>query len=199
MTHDVTQWLNEIKTLQQQLAQVQQQRDDAIESASQWRERYNMEGQQRRQEAQESQKTVTQLQGEIGRLKSYGLSEEEQGVIASNIETELAKLTTVPTLKERLQEVLLERDQLRVEVNRLVQALEKEQEEHYQTRQSLTIALGDTVDLLTKAQGGNKLGSQGSVAGGDAGDGGKNQEDADHQSLPARQQKPLLRLPQWPG
>lgn len=199
MTHDVTQWLNEIKTLQQQLAEVQQQRDDATESASQWRERYNMEGQQRRQEAQEFQKTVTQLKGEIERLKSYGLSQEQQEAIATNIETELTQLTTVPALKQRLEEVLLERDQLRIEVNRLVQALEKEQEEHYQTRQSLTIALGDTVDLLTKAQGGKKLESQGGIAGEHSGDEGKNREDGDHQSLPARQQKPLLRLPQWPG
>lgn len=199
MTHDVTQWLNEIKTLQQQLAEVQQQRDDATESASQWRERYNMEGQQRRQEAQEFQKTVTQLKGEIERLKSYGLSQEQQEAIATNIETELTQLTTVPALKHRLEEVLLERDQLRIEVNRLVQALEKEQEEHYQTRQSLTIALGDTVDLLTKAQGGKKLESQGGIAGEHSGDEGKNREDGDHQSLPARQQKPLLRLPQWPG
>jgi len=46
-------------------------------------------------------------------------------------------------LKERLVAVLAERD-------RLAQALEAEQANHAQTRKSLTTALGDAIDMLSK-------------------------------------------------
>ncbi len=47
---------------------------------------------------------------------------------------------------------MLERDRSREHIHQLVEALEAEKVAHLETRNSLTMALGDTVDLLTKAQ-----------------------------------------------
>ena len=51
MSQDVRQWLDEIKRLQQQLTEVSRDRDDAGESATQWRQLYNTEAEQRRNDA----------------------------------------------------------------------------------------------------------------------------------------------------
>ena len=144
MTHDVTQWLAEIKSLQRQLAEMRQERDEAYNSASNWRRLYETEAQQRRTEAQLLQQTVADLRNELSQLRGGGLAVEappNQPETAAEIEQ-----FGEGELRRKLLEVTLERDRLR-------QALQTEKADHAQTRQSLTTALGDAVDQLAKERG----------------------------------------------
>jgi hypothetical protein len=158
MSQDVTQWLAEIKVLQHQLAETQRDRNAADSSAANWRKLYETEAQQRRTEAAFTQQKIEALNVEIQRLRGGGVFEGvgeaspsgHHAMTASDIQAEMAKLQTTPELQQRLTEVFLERSQLQEQVLNLTQALETEQANHLQTRKSLTTALGDTVDLLTK-------------------------------------------------
>jgi signal recognition particle GTPase len=153
MTQDVRQWLDEIKRLQQQLATVQRDRDAAFESAQQWRQLYNTEAQQRREETQRYQETVAALQAEIEQLQQK-LSIPQNEILARvAIQQELDQLQDADELKAKLKQTMLERDRARETIRQLNESLEEEKASHQETRNSLTTALGDTVDLLTKAQG----------------------------------------------
>ncbi|XGV95821.1 MAG: hypothetical protein ACAF41_24150 [Leptolyngbya sp. BL-A-14] len=146
MTNDVSQWLTEIKTLRQQLADAQQEREQAYTSAANWQRLYETEAQQRRQEAARTRQTIADLKQELQQLK--GTSPLEGGILsdAVTIRTEVEKLQTVAALQQKLLEALTERD-------RLAQALKLEQANHAQTRQGLTTALGDAIDMLSKEKG----------------------------------------------
>lgn len=151
MTQDVRQWLDEIKRLKQQLAQTQRDLNAAIESSDQWRQRYNIEAQQRRQEAQRYLEQVGELRGELERWQRLSpLPNELQVRVA--VRQEMDQLKTLDEVKAKLIEAMLERDRSREQIHQLVEALEAEKAAHLETRNSLTTALGDTVDLLTKAQ-----------------------------------------------
>ncbi|VXD12984.1 conserved hypothetical protein [Planktothrix serta PCC 8927] len=151
MTQDVRQWLDEIKRLKQQLAQTQRDLNAAIESSDQWRQRYNTEAQQRRQEAQRYLEQMGELRGELERWQRLSpLANELQVRVA--VRQEIDQLKTLDDIKTKLIEVMLERDRGREQIHQLVEALEAEKAAHLDTRNSLTTALGDTVDLLTKAQ-----------------------------------------------
>ncbi len=157
MTQDVRQWLDEIKRLQQQLAQVQRDHDTALESAQQWRQLYNTEAQQRREEIQRYQETITELRTEIEQLQQKLSIPQNEILTKVAIQREIDQLQDVEALKIRLKQVLLERDRARETIRKLNQSLEEEKHHHLQTRNSLTTALGDTVDLLTKSQGRSQL------------------------------------------
>ncbi|WP_254174804.1 hypothetical protein [Planktothrix pseudagardhii] len=151
MTQDVRQWLDEIKRLKQQLAQTQRDLNAAIESSDQWRQRYNIEAQQRRQEAQRYLEQVGELRGELERWQRLSpLPNELQVRVA--VRQEMDQLKTLDEVKAKLIEAMLERDRSREQIHQLMEALEAEKAAHLDTRNSLTTALGDTVDLLTKAQ-----------------------------------------------
>ena len=151
MTQDVRQWLDEIKRLKQQLAQTQRDLNAATESSDQWRQRYNIEAQQRRQEAQRYLEQVGELRGELQRWQRLSpLPNELQVRVA--VRQEIDQLKTLDEVKAKLIEVMLERDRSREQIHQLMEALELEKAAHLETRNSLTTALGDTVDLLTKAQ-----------------------------------------------
>jgi chromosome segregation ATPase len=153
MTQDVRQWLDEIKRLQQQLATVQRDRDAAFESAQQWRQLYSTEAQQRREETQLYQETVAALEAEIEQLQQK-LSIPQNEILARvAIQQELDQLQDPDELKAKLKQTMLERDRAQETIRQLNESLEQEQASHQETRNSLTTALGDTVDLLTKAQG----------------------------------------------
>jgi vacuolar-type H+-ATPase subunit D/Vma8 len=141
MTHDVKQWLAEIKLLQQKLATLQQELDEAYTSASNWRKLYETEAQQRRTETYLAQQTIDALQIEIAQLQSSQVrvahSSEEV------IQQEVDQLESPEILKDQLKQALLECD-------RLARTIKAEVEEHEKTRKSLTSALGDTVDRLAK-------------------------------------------------
>ncbi|HLO47133.1 MAG TPA: hypothetical protein VK211_01705 [Kamptonema sp.] len=156
MTQDIRQWLNEIKALQQQLAEVARDREAALESAAQWRQLYNTEAQQRRAEAKLNQQTITALQAQIQKLQNFSTSIADETKTVTTLQ-QVEQLQTIEEVKTKLVEVLLERDRSREEINNLASALKEEQLRHSETRKSLTSALGDAVDLLTKGQNSRHL------------------------------------------
>lgn len=143
---DVTQWLAEIKSLQQQLAEAHREREEAYTSAANWRKLYEAEAQQRRVEANLSRQTLDQLKTEVQKLKGLPQPSGQDETTLPEIQQAVEQLATSADLKAKLVEVILERD-------RLIQALKTEQTEHAQTRKSLTTALGDAVDMLSKNSG----------------------------------------------
>ncbi|MBD2502684.1 hypothetical protein [Anabaena azotica] len=144
MSQDLTQqWLAEIQTLKQQLIEEQQQRAAAWESAEKWRKLYNTEAEQRRTDADFFRQTIASLKTEIQQLKGIDGQTLPDAKASVGIQQELAQIRTVEDLKAKLVEVIKERDRLR-------QALKTEQENHAQTRKSLTTALGDAIDSLAR-------------------------------------------------
>jgi chromosome segregation ATPase len=149
MTEDIRHWLAEIKGLQQKLSELQQERDQAYASAANWRTLYETEARQRRQEAQQASQHIQELRADVKHLQT----EIQQAHWSSaKVNDEMSILPSVcqqidelpyDRLKETLIEILIERD-------RIQQTLEAEREAHEETRKSLTSALGDTVDILTK-------------------------------------------------
>ncbi len=151
MSQDVTQWLSEIQSLQQQLTQAQQDREAAQSSAQHWRDLYNTEAQQRRTEARLARQNADRLQALIDRLEREH-SPQLEGDALSALQRELDRLS-IDELKQRAIETRQERDRLREQVTQLTRALEEEKHNHAKTREDLTTALGDTVELLAKARG----------------------------------------------
>ncbi|MFB2919398.1 MULTISPECIES: hypothetical protein [Aerosakkonema] len=143
MNYDVKQWIEEINGLRQQVAQAQSDRDLAVDSAARWSQLFNTEAEQRRADAKLAQQTIDKLKAEIDQFKADFAAKLDEVADISASSPELQQLQSVEALKQKLVEVLLERD-------RLAEALKAEREAHAQTRQSLTTALGDTIDLLTK-------------------------------------------------
>jgi hypothetical protein len=150
MTQDVRQWLAEIKTLKQQLAEAERERDAAYTSATNWRRLYETEAQQRRTEANLAQQAIADLQTEIQQLRGGLIFSDNAAHSASEITQALEQIQSPTELREKLAQLLQEQSRWQSEVEKLVQALQLEQATHAQTRKSLTTALGDTIDLLTK-------------------------------------------------
>ena len=146
MSNEITQWLAQIKELKQQLAETQRDRNEAYESADNWRQLYNTEAQQRRTEAKLAQQQVESLKVELRHLQGETPVITDDASAASAIDQELANLSTVEELKAKLKEILTERD-------RLMDALKNEQANHAQTRKSLTTVIGDTIGQLAKERG----------------------------------------------
>jgi DNA-binding protein H-NS len=93
MSQEVVQWLNQIKALQQTAADLQQALDESKASGDQWRQRYDMEAQQRRQEAAAQQAKVAELSATIETLnKPIAPSEitAEHDRLAAELATEKA-------------------------------------------------------------------------------------------------------------
>ncbi len=160
MTHDVQQWLGEIKALQHKLADAHRERDEAFASAANWRSLYETEAKQRRADAKLAQQRLDELQEQLtqrvdvvsaARLDAARLQAAQPNVAQPGIDdspdeeplVEDAAGDGVDALKTALTQALEECD-------RLAAALQAEQQQHDQTRQGLTSALGDTMDLLTK-------------------------------------------------
>ncbi|MEG3840442.1 hypothetical protein [Microcoleus sp. herbarium14] len=152
MAQDVRQWLDEIKRLQQQLTEVSRDRDEAGESAAQWRQLYNTEAEQRRNDAKLTQQSIASLEAQIEESQNFSLNVSENGEAGIARQQEVEQLQTDGELKAKLVAVLEERDRALEEVKQLTQALKQEQARHAETSKNLTSALGDAVDLLTKAQ-----------------------------------------------
>ena len=152
MAQDVRQWLDEIKRLQQQLTEVSRDRDEAGESAAQWRQLYNTEAEQRRNDAKLTQQSIDALEAQIEELQNFSPIAPEGDDAGVARQQEVAQLHTVGELKTKLAEVLEERDRAIEQIKQLTQALKQEEARHAETSRNLTTALGDAVDLLTKAQ-----------------------------------------------
>ncbi len=141
MTNEVSQWLAEIKTLQRQLAEARSERDQAYASAANWRKLYESEAQQRRESAAQSQMRIQALTQTLNSYQGDGTDEADlQGVL-----DRVSQIDGMEELRAQLVESLKLCDQLS-------RHLKHEQASHEQTRQSLTTALGDAIDLLAKDQ-----------------------------------------------
>jgi hypothetical protein len=140
MNQDISYWLGEVQSLQKRLATVCEERDEAHQEASSWRSRYDAETKLRQSESQILQQKVAQLTQDLTQFRS-GVSDE---TAAAEIEADLKAITTPEQLQATLRDLLLERHQLRLN-------LQNEREAHVNTRESLSIALGDAVDQLRQA------------------------------------------------
>ncbi len=144
MSQELTQqWLTEVQALKQQIANLQQERDAAWESSEKWRKLYNTEAEQRRTDAQLSKQAIASLQAQIQRLQGIEAAQLNDGAAIAAIQQEIAQIKSIEEFKAKLVAAIKERD-------RLQQALKNEQDEHAQTRKSLTTALGDAIDSLTR-------------------------------------------------
>ena len=152
MVQDVRQWLDEIKRLQQQLTEVSRDRDEASESAAQWRQLYNTEAEQRRNDAKLTQQSIANLEAQIQQLQTFSPIVSEGEETGSTRQQEVEGLQTVGELKAKLVVVMEERDRAFEQIKQLTQALKQEEARHAETSKNLTSALGDAVDLLTKAK-----------------------------------------------
>jgi len=150
MTQDLTQkWLTEIETLQEKTSHLQSERDAAWESSEKWRKLYNIEAEQRRTDSQLAQQAIYLLKAQIQELQGIEDGIITDGTLTKAIQKQIEQLNTVDELKAKLVVVIKERD-------RLQQALKTEQENHALTRNSLTTALGDAIDSLTKEREGRE-------------------------------------------
>ena len=143
MKHEVTEWLAEIRVLKQQLAEAQNERDTANESAANWRNLYTTEAQQRRTEASLAQQQIETLKAQIREVQGLPRIAADDPAAVAAIRAEVEKLQSLEELQAKLKQVLLERD-------RLVETLKLEQANHAQTRKSLTTVIADTIDKLTR-------------------------------------------------
>jgi chromosome segregation ATPase len=152
MSQDVSRWLAEVRTLQQQLAAARQERDQAYASATNWRQLYDAEAQQRRTDVAHLDMTVKTLRAEVSALRGQLQTGGQGGPASSPALPDLTArdaptdLTTVEGLQRELTRALQQCD-------RLQQQLDAERAQHEQTRQTLTAALGETIDAL-KQEGG---------------------------------------------
>lgn len=149
MNYDVTQWLKEIESLQQQLAEARRERTEADGAGEHWRQLYNTEAQQRREDAKTAQAQIARLQEQLQQIQTPTQLSESNWMVAAQQEVERLP---ADQLRSKLIERTIECDRLRQEVSQLTAALQAEQENHAKTRTELTTALGDTVSLLAKSK-----------------------------------------------
>ncbi|MEH1871031.1 hypothetical protein [Nostoc sp.] len=144
MNQDLTQqWLTEIQTLKEQMAALQSDRNAGWESAQKWRQLYNTEAEQRRTDAQLSQQAIASLKADLHKLSCLEIETRAAETPVTAIQQEIEQLKSIEELQAKLIALIKERD-------RLLQALKTEQDNHAQTRNSLTTALGDAIDSLTQ-------------------------------------------------
>jgi hypothetical protein len=150
MNQDLTQqWLTEIQVLREQMAGLQGDRDAGWESAQKWRQLYNTEAEQRRTDAQLSQQAIASLKADLHKLRGLEVETLPAETSVTAIQQEIEQLKSVEDLQAKLIAAIKERDHL-------LQALKTEQDNHAQTRNSLTTALGDAIDSLTRERAGGE-------------------------------------------
>lgn len=145
--HDVLQWLTAIEVLKAELARVQQERNIAQARAVNWSRLYETEAQQRRTDAWLAEKQIRDLRAALQQRQQLL---QDNTCDRTEVEAEIAQLPSGQAVWEKLIDVWLERDRLRNEVERLTEALKTEQTNHEQTRQDLTVALADALELLNQ-------------------------------------------------
>ncbi|MEL7067343.1 MAG: hypothetical protein AAGN15_01670 [Cyanobacteria bacterium J06581_3] len=140
MSENVAQWLAEIQSLQRQVKTLQQEREQAYASADNWRKLYEGEAQQRQREVTQSAQKVEELQQALAAFKSTDEGATKQ------LESEILSIQRNSSVAQLQNQLVAAKK----ECDRLKSLLKAEQAEHEKTRESLTAALGDAVDLLTK-------------------------------------------------
>jgi chromosome segregation ATPase len=136
---EVVQWLNEVKSLQQQVQDLSVELISTQQNADAWRSRYETEGQQRRTEAVAAQSKIAQLTEEIAQLRAQPELSTELGDDA--ITLQIKAMNNMSDLQAKLFEVWTDRD-------KAIAAIKTEQLAHEKTRQDLTMALADAMDVL---------------------------------------------------
>lgn len=144
MVNEVSQWLAEIQTLQQQLQALGQERDQAYASAANWRRLYESESEQRRNDSERSQTRIRALANQLNMFQQAPVNGESSPKLDQAL-ADVDLVDSVDELRSQLSDALTLCDQLS-------NALKVEQLAHEETRQNLTTALGDTIDLLAKDQ-----------------------------------------------
>lgn len=139
-SQNVSQWLVEIQSLQRQIAELKEARSQAYASADNWRNAYDAEAQQRRRDTELYQTKVGQLEQTLTEMQA---AEQASGGVSA---AEISRIEGNQSV-EQLQRQLIAAKR---ECERLKTLLQTEQAEHLNTRESLTAALGDAVDLLSK-------------------------------------------------
>jgi uncharacterized coiled-coil DUF342 family protein len=152
---DIVRWLTEIQSLQRQVAELKQERDLAYASADNLRSLYDTEAQQRQRDTLAAQSTIKRLQKALEALQSPQLqspqteTSERFSSEVSSIQSGVQNIRSIEQLQTQLIATLTQCEQLKGQ-------LKAEQEAHAQTRENLTAALGDAVDLLAKERPGAK-------------------------------------------
>lgn len=144
MSQDVTQWVAEVRSLQRQVSELQGSRDQAYASADNLRQMYEAEAQQRRRDNASYSQKIEQLQLALADSQSPSAAYSNQLTAAiDEVQTSPASRDSVTPLQAQLMSAIKQCEELKAQ-------LEAEQNEHKRTRESLTAALGDAVDLLAK-------------------------------------------------
>ena len=140
MAPDIAGWLAEVQSLQHKVAELQQARSRAYASADNLRKLYESEAVQRQRDAAAAQQKIENLQHRLAELQSSDGKESEK------LSAETASIQgncSIEQLQAQLVTAKRQSEQLKTR-------LQEEQAEHAKTRESLTAALGDAVDLLAK-------------------------------------------------
>ena len=149
----------QIKILQQQLIQAEQERDRAYASAANWHKLYETEARQRRTEAELAQKIIAELKAKIKELQGHLTVDSPiagEAICDDAIGPQIEQLQIPAELKQKLLDALGDRD-------RLILALQAEKEQHARTKQSLTSALVDAIEQLNKNRVQKQASSEGTV------------------------------------
>lgn len=154
MSHDVTQWLNEVRALQEQISRLEQERVQATQQASRWHQSYQTEAKQRRADVKRLQQQMNSLVAENQRLKQR-LATDTSPVMPPPPPTVTSQSNHIPGAADIHQQGQLEALQKQLteaiaKSDRLCQALRQEQRNHAQTRQALMDALSDTIEQLER-------------------------------------------------
>ena len=126
--------------LQQDLDAAHQARDRAQIQAEKWRQRYELEAQQRRQEAEAAEQTMQTLRLELQQRCQLNPRDVPPPVLKPAVAAAEAeeRLLSLAQLRNQLATITAER-------NQLSQALAAEKEHHAKTRENLISALSDAL------------------------------------------------------
>ena len=136
----IAEWLAEIQSLQRKVAELQQECDRAYASADNLRKLYESEATQRQRDTATAHRKIEQLQQQIADFQSP--QNGNDGKLRADIAS-IQSSQSVVQLQTQLVAAKKQSEQLKI-------LLTEEQKEHAKTRESLTAALGDAVDLLAK-------------------------------------------------
>lgn len=140
------QWLAEVQALQRQVAELQRERERAYDSANNWQKLYDQEAQQRRRDDAIATGKIERLQRDLSNLRMAAKEadiEDTRPTTPDHKDPSGAQSSQLTKLKAELKATRQECKQLQAQI-------EAERAEHVKTRNSLTAALGDAVDLLSK-------------------------------------------------
>ena len=143
---NAAEWLAEVQSLQRQVSELQQERDRAYASADNLRQLYDAEAQQHRRDVEAANQKIERLQKALAVFQPPNGEEGSSAAASALLDKDIARIQHNHSV-EQLQAQLIAARQA---CEQLKSLLKTEQEGHEQTRQSLTAALGDTVDLLAK-------------------------------------------------